>query len=621
MEDDISQEEKQNFLRENILNKGYDVNEFVSFLKSKKGEEGADIANWSMVDLYEVVQEFVEQQNKTEKTSQPQQINQSKTLNPQKTDNPPKITPRRILSTKEPDTNPTLNDEDYGIIISEYLKCQKSETTELSKFDNIIITVGEPKKVDNGFFSKAYINFLITTNPLKLTVRRKHADFVWLRERLSIIFNLNVLPRLPKKGKVNDDKHIDKRMRSLERFLNYLLKDPLIKNSNILYDFLSIETDEELDKRKKIYNRMKTPVELKDIKTVEGRIKISVSANKETYLENIKNNAAFNETCLKKFNKNFKVLKTEMDTTINRLLSFGPLFDKLIKISSTYLDNNVIIESYKQMKNIFNSCADMLKKQNTFFYEDVKEYLRLLSGNYHHIREITQIIDVQKNNYSKVSKSLISKKIELFKKGDTNNWQLDPKDKKKISEFFSNRIASYKKMCFKETNNVIHTKEKYGYHLNKIIFEYQRMRRINTIENKNKVFQFSKKVSQIATDYFKNMGEIIGIMDNCIEQDNPEEKDMEQKVEPPMEINIDEEEEKKEQNEINTDTNDNKNEINEDNKNVINEENKDTINEDKKEEKDEKKEEKKDEEEAKEEKKDDENNKDKEEGNDEKKEE
>ena len=583
MEDDISQEEKQNFLRENILDKGYDVNEFVSFLKSKKGEEGADIANWSMVDLYEVVQEFVDQ-NKTEGASKPQTINQSKTMNPQKTDNPPKITPRRILSTKEPDTNPTLNDEDYGIIIPEHLKCQKSETTELSKFENVIITVGEPKKVDNGFFSKAYINFLITTNVLKVPVRRKHDDFTWLRERLSIIFNLNVLPRLPKKGKVNNDKHIDKRMRTLERFLNYLLKDPLIKNSNILYDFLTIETEEEMDKRKKIYNRMKTPVEL----------------------------------CLKKFNKNFKQLKTEMETTINRLLSFGPLFDKLIKISSTYLDNNVIIESYKQMKNIFNSCADMLKKQNSFFYEDVKEYLRLLSGNYHHIRELTQIIDAQKNNYTKVSKSLISKKIELFKKGDTNNWQLDPKDKKKISEFFSNRIASYKKMCFKETNNVIHTKEKYGYHLNKIIYEYQRLRRINTIENKNKVFQFSKKESKIATDYFKTMGEIVGIMDNCIEQDNPEEKDMEQKVEPPMEINNDEEEEKKEQNEINTDTNENKNEIIEDNKNEINEENKDTINEDKK---DEKEEEKKDEEEAKEEKKDDENNKDKEEGNDEKKEE
>ena len=29
-------EEKQNYLRENILNKGYDANEFVQFLQSKK---------------------------------------------------------------------------------------------------------------------------------------------------------------------------------------------------------------------------------------------------------------------------------------------------------------------------------------------------------------------------------------------------------------------------------------------------------------------------------------------------------------------------------------------------------------------------------------------------------
>jgi hypothetical protein len=38
--EDYSQEEKQNFLRENILEKGYDTNKFIDFLKSKKGEEG-----------------------------------------------------------------------------------------------------------------------------------------------------------------------------------------------------------------------------------------------------------------------------------------------------------------------------------------------------------------------------------------------------------------------------------------------------------------------------------------------------------------------------------------------------------------------------------------------------
>ena len=55
----MSTEEKQNFLREKILEKGYDVNEFVQFLTEKKGEEGADVANWSMEDLIIVVNEFI----------------------------------------------------------------------------------------------------------------------------------------------------------------------------------------------------------------------------------------------------------------------------------------------------------------------------------------------------------------------------------------------------------------------------------------------------------------------------------------------------------------------------------------------------------------------------------
>ena len=400
-----SQEHKQNFLRENILEKGYDVNQFVSFLKSKKGEAGSDISNWSMNDLYEVVQEFIKNNAPQDESQSQQNQTQAQTQTRNNNDN---------ILNKSLTTNPTnpikLTDEDYGLVIPEYVECIKSETTELSKYDKIEITVKDPQRINNGFFSKAFINFLITTNPINANVRRKHSDFVWLKERLSIIFNLNVLPRLPKKGKVNEDKHINKRMRNLERFLVYLAKDPLIKNSQILFDFLTIEDDADFAKRKKIYNRMKTPTELKDIKTIDGKIKVMITPQKEKFLENIKNNASFNETALKKFNQNFKILKTEMNTAISRILSFNPLFDKLIKISSTYLDNNIIIESYNQMKNIFNSWADTLKKQNTFFLNDVKEYLKLLSGNYHHIRDIVQVVEAQKNNYNKMSKNLISKK-------------------------------------------------------------------------------------------------------------------------------------------------------------------------------------------------------------------
>ena len=556
--EDTSQEEKQNFLRENILDKGYDVNQFVSFLKSKKGEAGSDIANWSMVDLYEVVQEF---SSKYSTDSKPELKTQDDEIKPKTQLNvSPTITTIEGVGA--------LTEEDFGLVIPEYVECLKLETTELSKYDNIEITVKEPKKVDNGFFSKTFINFLITTNPINANVRRRHEDFVWLRERLSIIFNLNVLPRLPKKGKVNEDKHINKRMRNLERFLVYLAKDPLVKNSQIFYDFLTIEKDSDFEKRKKIYNRLKTPIELKDIKTINGKMKINITIRKEQHLENIRDNAAFNETALKKFNQNFKLLKEEMKTVISRVLSFGPLFDKLLKISTTYLDNNIIIESYNQMKNIFNTWADTLKKQNTFFFTDVKEYLKLLSGNYHHLRDLVQYVEKIKTSYNKTSRNLTNKKMELFRKGDVSSWQLDEKDKKNLNEFFSDRLASYKKICFKETTNVIKLKEKYGYHLNKIIFEYQRLRNINTIENKEKTIQFSKKQSQIVSDHNKKMEEIIDTMEKCLMEKNKDEIDVGQN----LAAKINEQEEKKDEiieNKISTENNENSKD---DVKNVIIEE-------------------------------------------------
>ena len=252
--EDISKEEKQNFLRVNILEKGYDVEQFVLFLQSKKGEDGADISNWSINDLNIVVKEFtsqnsiqtesnliqpesqLQQQNQNnqqtqqkneqtqQKNEQTQQNNEQTQLNNEQIQQNNEQTQQKNeqkTSTIDQNTGTERNsiiltEEDFGLIIPEYIKCLKSETTELSKHEIIEIRVKEPKKVNKGFFSKTFINFLVTTNPINANVRRKHTDFVWLRERLSVIFNLNVLPHLIKKVKV-DDKKMEKKN---EKFRN-----------------------------------------------------------------------------------------------------------------------------------------------------------------------------------------------------------------------------------------------------------------------------------------------------------------------------------------------------------------------------------------------------------------
>ena len=527
------QEEKQNYLRQNILDKGYDANEFVAFLISKKGEAASDISNWSMIDLHAVVQEFIlkhENENKANPQSQDNKNNQSqkeKIANEYEIieNNDENINENNNQKNRSNSKKLELNDENFGIIIPEFAECQKSEINGLNDQENIEITVTDPQKVNNGFFSKTYVNFLITTNPINLKVRRKHYDFVWLRERLSTIFNLNVLPRLPRKGKVNGDMHINKRMRNLQLFLNYLLKDDLIKNSHIFYDFLSIENEEDFEKKKKIYNKLKTPIEIKDIKSLDGRLKIEVTSQNEILLEKIKNNAILNETVLKQINDNLKLLKIEMDTIITRMTSFFPMFDKLMKIRKLYLPNNIIYESYNQIKNIFKSWAEVLKKQNIFFNKDIKEYLKILGGNYTHMKSLAELVDEQKNYYKKLSKNVIAKKIDLFERNVIEDWQLDEKDKKKVKSFCKDKLASYKKICHNNTIEAIKVKEKYGYQLNKIISEHNRLRLITNIESRQKVMDFTRKQSQISSDHIIIMGKIIGIMDDCFENQNSEYKE------------------------------------------------------------------------------------------------
>ena len=574
------QEEKQKYLRQNILDKGYDANDFIAFLESKKGEGASDISNWSKIDLYAVVQEYIlvhtkdntnskrktEPSNNNTNTNTSNNNNINNNIEPKKENNNNNDKNSKILNDYEiiedksviknemindkkekiNSKNFVANDENFGMIVPDFIICQKAETNALNNQDNLEITVSDPQKVDNGFFSKAYINFLISTNPLNFKVRRKHADFVWLRERLSIIFNLNVLPRLPRKGKVNGDNHIKKRMRNLERFLNYLLKDNLVKNSKIFYDFLTLEKDDDFEKQKKIYNKLKSPTEIREVKTLDGKLKIQVTEQSEKYFNKIKSNAALNETVLKQINDTFKLLKLEMNATITRISSFFPMFDKLIKIRKSYLPNNILSQSYMQLKNIFTSWVDILKKQNNFFLKDVKEYLKLLGGNYHHMKELTELVDEQKNYYRKISRNLIAKKIDLYDNRDAADWQLDAQDKKNVKNLVKDKLTAYKKICHNSTVDAIKLKEKYGYQLNKIISEHERLRSIANVENRQKLIDFTRIQSKISSDHIILMGKIIGIMDDCFESpDNYEDKDKE------VDMNEIQEEENNENNENN----------------------------------------------------------------------
>ena len=747
MSSDASQEEKQNFLRQNILDKGYDTNLFVEFLMDKKGEEGADVGNWTMSDLKIVVKEFILLQenpnnnniNKAEQSEEinPTNFNKNKSknsnnplennppinksyvkydplsgginqntneeinnqnsnnqnssiknffvnnniknnnpqlnnnintvnnqnlnnniyymnnqnntnntnmqMNPQqmqylqqylqllKSQNPqfqnqmiqygipnqqqiqinpqnnfqntintnnipqnnnpqptkiqqnnisnipqsqiPTNSPTKIKEDKDKENKEKENEKEespnknkvqenqptstqetqsdntqkgvqdpnidislaYGIITNPIEDTKFVDKTPLTIEDNPLIQVGFPEKVEGGFFSKSYVTYLITTTPLNLKVRRRYSDFDWLHQMLQNLYLWNVIPTTPRKNRFASDKFsepfLKKRMRALEKFLNYCLLNPIIKCSQIFFDFISIEKEADFQKKKKEYEKMKPPTYVEDFQTLFGKANIEINNKKVIYYENIKDNISINENLLIKLNENFKMLKTLIENLTVKIDEIAQNWDDLCQNSAKYFDGDDIIKSYEHMNKLFSNWSESLKRHNNIIFIDIREYFKYTKNHFRSMKDLVNCVENYKNTYTKNERYLINKKEDLFKKGDINKWDLNIQDKNNVNDLIKDKNLIIPKILPKETSNVINMKKIYGFYLNRMIEEYERIKAINSDNHKKNLIYACERTIEIYGDFQKGTADIINFFNNnnvknkVIDSDENEKKD------------------------------------------------------------------------------------------------
>ena len=165
------------------------------------------------------------------------------------------------------------------------------------------------------------------------------------------------------------------------------------------------------------------------------------------------------------------------------------------------------------MTNFFSNWSKILKHQNVIVNVDIREHFKFIRKNFVSMRDLANSIDIHKYNYYKASRSLIAKKDDLFKRGDPTRWELDPHDKIEMSKIANNKKAAILLICKKETQNVIGLKEFYGFLLNRIISEYERIRRLNSIVNKDVLYKNLKKLTDINGEFLILTGEINSAVD------------------------------------------------------------------------------------------------------------
>ena len=254
-----------------------------------------------------------------------------------------------------------------------------------------------------------------------------------------------------------------------------------------------------------MYENIKNITDVQDFKSKEEKVNLLISAQNENYLENIKDNMNININLFKKLNNSFKLLFEEMNAVVSRMVEISNYWTQIHKVSLKYFDNNTTCETYKQLGNLFKTWSKILKEQNSIVNIEIREHFKFMRKNFYSMKEFGNSVEPVKSNYQKLVKNLMSKKDELYKKGEISN---DARTKSDYGVNNVDKIKSFQSMLPKETNNVINSKEIYGLYLNRALSEYERMRALNGILNKQVVLENVTKLMNILSQFHISVGEI-----------------------------------------------------------------------------------------------------------------
>ena len=546
MEEEL--EKKQTFLRTNILEKGYDAEEFMNFLQTKKGEFGLDLNNWNINELKTAVQEFISSLDKDNILLNPQNINKEgeldNNLNTENNNNNLENNENDNKEEIEQEENPIQNKQ-----LEDIIQCEKVTPSELTLQDDVDIKLSFPQKIEGGLFSKSYVTYLMQTTPLDFKLRKRYSDFEWLRHILSLIYINCVIPPLCKKNYTDrfSELLIAKRTRSIEKFMKGILIHPLIKHDEIFYNFISTENESDFEKKKKIYNKITSPSSLKNVKSLSGEINVSVSNEKEIYFQNIKNNADFNINTLQKITKGYKALMNLMDQISDKMKEISQYWKEIYTANLQYFEKPNTVESYNILSKIMQDWSETNKRQKILMNECIREYFRYIKNEFISLKDLAQKVDNNKSIYNKAFEKLNSLKENLFKQ-DITTWGLSSFDMDDKNKLLNNKELAFAKMLPRDTKKVDVLRKNYGFYLNSIIWEFERIKDLNNKRHKSWITKFIKNLIEAFTDLQINLNDRGSYYDE-VKEDTEKKEENEENNENNGDNKVDENNDKNKENE------------------------------------------------------------------------
>ena len=361
-------EKKQNFLRKEIIDKGYSPEDFANYVKNIKGENGADLNLWSIEELYIIVPQFQESHGMQKENNTQNYSNFNNAIEQES----------EHLGNEDEDLwgNKIPKLKKYNCIV----KCKKMENSELINNKenlNIIINNAEIKK--DGLFSSSYYEFTINNKLLNISIKRKTNDFIWLKTKLTNFYPNVFVPPLPKLKIKKDEKYINKKIYYLQCFLNYIINNDLLLSSKIFYDFISLP-DSKFQNNKKLLDNTQPPKGLDDIITLDGTFDIAIIPDIDKKAYTINNEIFKKNDLFSKLNICLKDIIYQMSVLKQKILQLCNIFEEMQQFwaKSEIVLNDKINKNFVKLKDVFKNYVEGFDKKINYYEIEMRRFFKYM---------------------------------------------------------------------------------------------------------------------------------------------------------------------------------------------------------------------------------------------------
>ena len=460
--------DKQNFLREEIMDKGYNPQAFQDFMMQQAGTGDIDLDIWTMQDLRDVVEKFKQisvpqenaenvEENVIESNEEPQQVNnyeennniveanvineQNAQVNNSNEEGQQQPQVENVVQVKkEENVVSTTNSNSSTIGATPYddceetITCKKLEPNQFSEIYNLYYTITEPEHKKGGLFSTGYFQYTITNKRDNSTIVRKLKDFDWMKSKLLELYPGIFIPPIgPSHLNLKDDS--PKKISYLAKFINALSQNRLVRSTEIYKAFFSL-SQEEFEQKKKEIDKLPKPKSISQFDNMEGVIHLRIT-------KDLDNEALHLQKAINKKIDGFKYLDMAFDSLLStmeemnkKMKDLSICFEDLKKLFEE--NNDSVMENYfEKFTNIMDDWATGYKNQRTFFKNELKYYFKYMQKEY---KELLPLFTTFKS-----SRDAYESSFKKVKKLTTPN----PKEEKSLQ----------------------HLKRYYSYHLNTFLYE------------------------------------------------------------------------------------------------------------------------------------------------------